>query len=211
MPHVLRLFPMKPVRCPCCRLRVDGEHVWIHRNCVACGAVFRIRRRYFWTMYLLALLASFGIAFVIGNRGNSLSSLALLLVLPTAWGMLMINLRLFPVDLEVVVEGWTPGDSDSDRELEREFELLRELDPVLGWPNSGTHAPVLEKPTDSAPGPLPLSTPKDPPVTFEGIAIAVALSALLAYHVYVAIEPHITIGRTSPESVAPLPPERESR
>ena len=139
---------MRPVRCPSCRLRIDGNHVWVQRNCAACGAVFKVRRHYFWTMYVLALVVSGGVAFAIGNRGTALSSLAGLLVLPMFWGMLMINLRLFPADIKVVREGWTPG------------------------------------------GRLPLSTPKDPPVTFEGIAIAVALTALLAYHVYTAIEPH---------------------
>jgi hypothetical protein len=133
MQHLLSLFPIKPVRCPSCRLRIDGKHVWIHRSCAACGAVFKIRRHYFWTMYVLAVVASFGIAFAIGNRGTALSSLAVLLVLPTFWGMLMIKLRLFPVDIEIVREGWTPGDSDRDRELEHEFELLRELDPLVGW------------------------------------------------------------------------------
>jgi hypothetical protein len=70
---------------------------------------------------------------------------------------------------------------------------------------------MLVESTDNPPGRLPLSTPKDPPVTFEGIAIAVALAALLAYHVYVAIEPHFKIPRTSTESIAPLPPERHGR
>lgn len=183
---------MKPVRCPYCRLRIDGEHVWVYRNCVACGAVLRIRRRYFWTTYILALVASLGTAVAVGNRGEALSSLAILLGLPIFWGMLMINLRLFPADIDIAVEGWRPGDSDEDRELEREFESLRELDPVLGWAKSETPPPTLEKSVDSPTGPLPLSTPKDPPVTFEGLAIAVALLALLAYHVYVAIEPHIS-------------------
>ena len=68
-------------------------------------------RHYFWTTYLLALVFSGGIAFAIGNRGTALSSLALLLVLPTFWGILMINLRLFPVDIKVFREGWTPASS----------------------------------------------------------------------------------------------------
>ena len=190
MQHLLSLFPMRPVRCPCCRLRIDGKHIWIHRNCAACGAVFKIRWHYFWAIYVVAVVASFGIAFAIGNRGTALSSLAVLLVLPTFWGMLTINLRLFPVDIEIVREGWTPGDADIDRELEREFELLRVLDPVVGPAESEAPAPVLDESTDSAPGRLPLSTPKDPPVTFEGIAIAVALTALLAYDLYLAFEPH---------------------
>jgi hypothetical protein len=71
---LLRLFPIKPVRCPCCRLRIDGTHVWIQRNCAACGALFTIRRAYFWTMYVLALVVSMGIAFALGTRGTALSS-----------------------------------------------------------------------------------------------------------------------------------------
>ena len=208
MERVLRLFPMKPVRCPCCRLRIDGNHVWGHRTCAACGARFRIRRYYLLAMYIPALAASFGIAFAIGNRGHALISLALLLVLPTFWAMLTINLRLFPADIGVVREGWTPGESDSDRELERAFELLRELDPVLGWPEPEMPARMPEESTPAAPSRLPLSTPKDPPVTLEGIVIAVGFAALLAYHVYVAIEPHVTKGMTSTESVAPLARER---
>jgi hypothetical protein len=187
---LLRLFPIKPVRCPCCRLRIDGTHVWIQRNCAACGALFTIRRAYFWTMYVLALVVSMGIAFALGTRGTALSSLAILIVLPTFWGMLMINLRLFPVDIAIVREGWTPGDSDEDRELERDFEMLRELDAVVGGAETEAPAPIHEESTDSARGGrLPISTPKDPPVTFEGITIAVALTALIGYHMYVVFEP----------------------
>lgn len=209
--HILGLFPMKPVRCSCCRLRIDGDHLWVHRSCVACGAVFRIHRRYFWTMYILALVVSFGLAFAVGNRDSALGSLAVLIVLPIFWGMVMINLRLFPADIEVVVNGWTPGDSDADRELEREFEALRELDPVLGWAKSEPPPPEPGIPADGAPGRRPLSTPKSPPITLEGIAIAIALSALLAYHVYVAAEPHIHFGTTSTESVVPPPPAQQGR
>ena len=71
MRHLLGLFPMKPVRCPCCRLRIDGEHVWVYRSCVVCGAALRIRRRFFWTTYVLAFVASGGIAFAVGNRGTA--------------------------------------------------------------------------------------------------------------------------------------------
>lgn len=109
MQRLLRLFPMKPVGCACCRLRSDGRHVWNYRNCAACGAVLKIRRHYFWTTYVLALVISGGIAFAVGNRGTALSSLAVLLVLPTFWGMLMINLRLFPADIA------PSGDRTSDR------------------------------------------------------------------------------------------------
>jgi hypothetical protein len=48
---------------------------------------------------------------------------------------------------------------------------------------------MLEESKDGVPGRLPLSTPPDPPVSFEGIAIAIAASALLAWHLYAALEP----------------------
>jgi hypothetical protein len=191
MQYLLSLFPMKPVRCPCCRLRIDGNHVWVFRNCAVCGAVFRIRRHYFWAIYALALVASGGIAFAIGNRGTALSSLATLLVLPTFWGMLMINLRLFPADIAVTRQGWTPGDSGEDRELERVFEVLREIDPVLGRNKPDAPASTLDESTDSAPARLPLSTPPDRPLSLEGFAIGIAVAALVAWHLYAAIEPHI--------------------
>lgn len=202
---------MKPVRCPCCRLRIDGRHVWDYRNCAACGAVLKIRRHYFWTTYVLALVISGGIAFAVGNRGTALSSLAVLLVLPTFWGMLMINLRLFPADIDVVREGWTPGDSDKDRELEAVFESLRELDAVLGHEEPEAPALMLDASKESAPGRLAFSTPADPPISLEGIAIAIALATLVAWHLYAALEPHINMGGTPTESVAPLPSERQGR
>ena len=188
---------MKPLRCPCCRLRTDGMHLWIFRTCAACGARFRIRRRFLATIYALAFVVSFGIAFAMGSRGHALSSLVCLLVAPTFWAMLMINLRIFPPDIEVVREGWTPGQSDKDRELEEAFELLRELDPVVGREELPTAVSVVEESTDIGSGRLPLSTPKDPPVTLEGIVIAVAVTLLLAYHVYVALGPFIDVGRSS--------------
>jgi hypothetical protein len=181
---------MKPVRCPCCRLRIDGQHVWVNRSCVACGAQFSIGRHYFWTMYALALVASAGIAFAVGNRDYSLQALVGLIVLPVFWVLLMISLRLFPVDVGVVVEGWSPGDSEEDRALAREFDSLREIDPVLSWVEESTLANAQGLDAGVA-GPLPLSTPRDPPISFEGVAIAIAFAALLAYNAYLAIEPHI--------------------
>jgi len=190
--RILESVPMKPIRCPCCRLRNDGRHIWAYRSCVACGAQFRIRRLYFLTTYTLAVAFSFAIAFAVGNRGAAFSSLAVLLVLPTFWVMLVANLWLFPTDVELIREGWTPGESEADRELEREFESLRALDPVLRRGELETPAlgPADEE-GDEAPGRLPLSAPRDPPVTLEGIAILVAVAVLLAYHVYTAIEPFL--------------------
>ena len=188
MQQLLNLFPMKPVRCPSCHLRIDGRHVWDNRNCAACGAIFKIRRHYFWTTYLLALIFSFAIAYAIGNRGTALNSLALLLVLPTFWGMVMINLRLFPTDIVLVHEGWTPGDSEDDQELQRTFESLRELDAVIS--SEKPELPRAES-IKSSPGRLPLSTPRRRPISLEGIAIAIAFAALLLWHLYAAIEPHL--------------------
>jgi hypothetical protein len=151
----------------------------------------RIRRRYFVTTYVLAYPVSGGIAFAVGNRDTALISLATLLLLPIFWGMTVINLRLWPVDVAIDREGWTPGDSEADQELEREFELLRELDPVIGVAEWEPPAPLPGASTDDGPGRLPLSIPKDPPMTFEGIALALAFAALLAYEVYTAMEPHL--------------------
>jgi hypothetical protein len=187
--HLLGLIPLKPVRCPSCRLRIDGRHVWDHRKCAACGAVVRIRRLFLLTTYVLALVISVGIAFAVGNRDDALLSLVVLLVVPTLWAMVMVSIRLFPVDIEIVRAGWTPGDSDADREIERQFELLRQVDAVLG--TAEVPAPGLEALTDDDPGGrLPLSAPLDPPVSLEGIAIAIACTAMLAYHIYTALEPH---------------------
>ena len=50
------LAPMKPVRCPGCRLLIDGEHVWDRLSCPACTAVFKVRGHYVWSLYVLALV-----------------------------------------------------------------------------------------------------------------------------------------------------------
>lgn len=187
-PPLARWFPIKPVRCPSCRLRIDGQHVWNRRSCPACGAVFRVRPFYFLSLYAIALVVSAGIAFLMGNRDEALVSLAFLLLLPTFFVMAAVNVRLFPIDIAMVSPGWSPGDSEADQEIEQEFERLRTLDPVVGWVE---HEPSTGGESDTTPGPLPLSTPRDPPLTLEGIAIAIALSALLAYHIYAALEPHL--------------------
>ena len=181
-------FPIKPVRCPCCRLRIDGRHVWENRNCAACGAVFQIGRHTFWTTYVLTLVISGAISYAIGHRGTALASLAALLVLPTFWAMVTINLRLFPADIKLVREGWTPGDSEEDQELERLFESLREIDAVIT-----PETPELPRaePTGSLPGRSPLSTPPDRPISLEGIAIGIAIAALIAWHLYAALEPFL--------------------
>jgi hypothetical protein len=206
MRRFLDLVPMRPVRCPCCRLRIDGKHVWDHRNCAACLAVFKIRLRFLVTTYALAVAISGGLAFAIGNRDVALVSLAGLLLLPTFWAMLAISVRLFPLDIEVVRGGWRPGESDEDRELERSFDRLREIDPILGGPEPEAQAPMLAEPHDGAPGRLPLSAPLDPPISLEGIVIAIAFAALLAWNLYAAFAPHIGTGRTPTESRIPLSP-----
>jgi hypothetical protein len=187
-------------------LRVDGDYVWSHRRCAACGATFRIRWLYVRTIYVLAHVSSFGIAFAVGNRGHALIALALLIVLPICWGMLMISLRLFPVDIDVVGAGWTPGDSEADQELASEFAMLRELDAVVGWAEPEASPPTPVDSSASPAGRPPLSTPRDTPITFEGVAIAIALAALLAYNVYIAVEPHVTLGKAPTESSAPPVP-----
>lgn len=181
---------MKPVRCPWCRVRIDGRHVWAHRSCAACGARLGIRRRYVLTTYLLALVVSACLAYAVGNRGSSFLSLASLLALPTFWGMLWLNAHLFPLDVKVLVPGWTPGDP-ADAEIAALFESVRESDLVISLAEPDIPAELPSASTDAAPGWQSLSTPKDPPVTFEGILIAIGFSALIAYHVYSAIAPHI--------------------
>jgi hypothetical protein len=193
MRRLFSFLPMRPVRCPCCRLRIDGQHVWDNRNCAACGAVFAIRRGYLATTYVLAVVISGGVAFAIGNRDAALGSLAVLLLFPTLWAMVTISVRLFPLDVAVVREGWTPGDSDEDRELEGTFELLRELDLVLGGAEPDVPAPVLPESRDDAPGRPPLSSPVSPPISLEGIVIAIGFAALFAWHVYAALEPHFCV------------------
>ena len=194
---------MRPVRCPCCRLRIDGQHVWDFRNCAACGAVFRVRRAFFSTTYLLALVISGGMAFAVGNRDRALLSLAALLLFPTLWAMVMISVRLFPLDITVVREGWTPGESEEEQELERVFEALREVDPVFGGEEPEVPAPALTESNDGAPGRLPLSAPVDPPVSLEGIVIALMFAALLGWHLYAALEPHFNGASTPTESASP--------
>jgi hypothetical protein len=71
------------------------------------------------------------------------------------------------------------------------FALLRELDPVIGGPEWEPSPPPPGASTEDGPGRLPLSVPKERPITFEGIAIALAFAALLGYHVYMALEPYL--------------------
>jgi hypothetical protein len=140
------------------------------------------------TTYVLALVVSSGIAFAIWNRGAALISLAMLLLLPTLSGMALINLWLFPIDIAIERQGWAPGASDVDQETARALELLRELDPVIGVAEWEPPDPLLGAARDDAPGRLPLSMPKRPSITFEGVGIALAFAALLAYHLYTAFE-----------------------
>ena len=188
------LFPMKPVRCPGCRLRIDGQHVWDRLTCPACDAVVNIRWHYVWTLYGLALAVSGAALYAFGVRGQPLASVTLWVTLPTARAMLAVSRRLNPPDVQIVAAGWTPGDSDDDRELELQFERLRELDVIVGPAPWEAPPPALGEWRDDS-GKSPLTALKGPPVTVEGVLVVIALGALLAYHVYVAIEPHIR-GRT---------------
>jgi len=151
----------------------------------------QIRRHFIVTNYVLALVISVGAGYAVGNRDEALVSLTLLLWFPVLWGMVLVSFWLFPIDVAMVRPGWTPGDSEVDRELERLFASLRERGVVIRSTTPELPAPEPDALTDDAPGGrLPLSTLKDPPVTLEGVMIAIAVTAVLAYELYTALEPH---------------------
>jgi len=101
------------------------------------------------------------------------------------FAMVLISLRLFPLDVVVVVPGWTPSDSEEDQELARNIETVRRLDPVFGT----TEPETLQLTEDEWTGrsALPLSVPPDRPFPFEAVALAFAAAAMLAYLLYVAL------------------------
>lgn len=163
--------------------------MWDNRSCFACGARLAIRRRFVITAIVVAHVIGFGVAWVVGHRGDALRALAFLLVWPACAVVLLVNLALFPADVQLTTPGWEPGDSDEDRELEEVFETLRRLDVVVGPELDQQPLPIIDSGNDHMPGPLPLSTPKDPPISLEGIGIAIAVSAAVAYNLYTALEP----------------------
>jgi hypothetical protein len=185
------LFPMKPVRCPICRLRIDGQHVWDRLTCPACEAVFRVHWSYVGTLYGLALAVSGATVYALGVRGRLFAYVTLWVTLPTARAMLAISRRVFPPDLEVVAAGWTSGDSEEDAEIEGQFERLRELDAIVGPAPWDSPPPALGEWRDDTPGRSPFAPLKGPAVTVRGVIAILALAALLAYNVYLAIEPHV--------------------
>jgi hypothetical protein len=182
---VVARYPPKPVRCPGCRLRSEFAHVWGYRSCAACGARLRIRRRQFLVLYLLAIVVSVSLAYVTGKRQLPLEALAILLCGPVLFAMVLVSLRLFPLDVVMVAPGWTPSDSEDDQEVARQIETVRRLDPVFG-----TREPEpLQLTEDESTGRsrLPLSLPSDQPFPFEAVALAFAAAAMLAYLLYVAL------------------------
>lgn len=180
------VFPMKPVRCPGCRLRIDAWHVWNRLSCPACEAVFQIPGHYVWTMYALGIALSAATLYALVGVRRQLPSLILLVGLPTARAMLAINRRLFPPDLEIVEPGWTPGDSEDDQEVERQFERLRELEAIVGPAPWNVPPPALGEWRDDTPGRSPFAPLIGPSVTVEGVVLALVFAALLAYNVYAA-------------------------
>lgn len=79
--------------------------------------------------------------------------------------------------------------------------------PVLGREEPEAPASLLEESKDIPPGRLP-SPHRRTPVSLEAIAIAIAVTALIAWHLYAALEPHISISRIPTESEAPHPSEQ---
>ena len=187
------LAPLKPVRCPGCRLWIDGEHAWDRLSCPACGTVFKIRWFYVGMLYVLALAVSGATVYALGVRGHLLASVTLWVTLATSRAMLAISRRLFPPDLEVVAAGWSPGDSDEDQAIEQQFQRLRDVDAIVGPAPWDTPPPALGEWRDDTPGRSPFAPMKGPPVTVEGVLLVIAMAALLAYYLYVAIEPHVPL------------------
>jgi hypothetical protein len=186
--RLLARFPPKPVPCPCCRLLIEAEHVFGYRSCAACGASLRLRRRQFVTLYLLAMVVSVLLAYMAGNRDLALGALATLLWMPTFFAMVVISLRLFPLDVGVVAPGWTPGDAEADQDIARRFEALRKVDAVIGSKEHDTVQLTEDESTGRVR--LPLSAPRKGSLTFEAVALILAAVALVLFALYVALEPH---------------------
>jgi hypothetical protein len=177
MQSLIDRIPARPVRCPCCRLRIDGRYVFAYRRCVMCGSIFTLRFGYVWTNGALGFVGSLGLGYALGNQG-----LGALLALPVSLGMAAVSLWLFPLDVSLAVPGWTPGDSDADREVEASLHAVRERGLVFGY-----EEPETANLPDTTPGRTPFSTPGDRPVSFEAIAVGFAFAVWLAYMVYWAV------------------------
>jgi len=90
-----------PVRCPMCGAEISWRYVAGRFDCPACGCGLKLRPRYFRALHLISITIDAGLAYLIGLRGPTLMSATVLLVWPTLILVTMINLRVFPPEVEI--------------------------------------------------------------------------------------------------------------
>ncbi|HUQ89524.1 MAG TPA: hypothetical protein VM096_18315 [Vicinamibacterales bacterium] len=170
-----------PVTCPMCGVQISWRYAAGEFDCPSCGCGVTIKRRYFRSLYAVSLAMAVAVAYVIGLRDEALQAAAALLVLPTFIVITIINMRLFPPEVEVSgnvrgilhpAEPQDPsippdpiifGDQSTDVDPVRSVSIVeaaRRIFPFTGFPR-----------------------------TMEGRVIAFVFMLLFVFTVYQAVEP----------------------
>ena len=165
--------------CASCGVQISWRYAGNEFSCPTCGCGLRLRRRYFRILYVISYGIAVFAAYTLGLREDALFATAILAVLPVFNVVTVLNMRLFPLEVEISGEFRSilhPGEPE-DPSLP--------ADPViLGVPRSATS--IEEPVVDSGKA---LFRQLAQPHSIEGWAILLAFLALMVFMFYLAAEP----------------------
>jgi len=165
-----------PVKCPMCGVEISWRYVYGTFNCPACGCGLKLRPRYFRALYAVGLVIAFGVAYAMGLRDRAQQAAVAFLVLPILILIQMINLRLFPPEVEISgdVRGILHSAEPQDPSIPP--------DPFV----------IAAVPADDAQRVAPrVFNRPSMPRSMEGWVIAAGFAAVFAYAAYEVAEPFI--------------------
>jgi hypothetical protein len=166
-----------------CGVQISWRYASGEFDCPACGCGLKITRRYFRSLYAISLVAAAGIAYAIGLRDEALQAAVVLLVFPTFMLVAIINVRIFPPEVEVsgdVRRILHPGEPEDPSIPAAPIILGADSDAVVPGESMSIGEAVRRT--------LPFTSL---PRTMEGRVIALAFALLFVFTVYQAAEPLI--------------------
>lgn len=177
--HVTLLAAPRPVTCPSCSTQISWRYVAPEFPCPVCGAGLCLRRRYFIVLYYISLISAATVAYLAGLRGALWLSAVALAALPLHFLITLINLRLFPPEVEL------SGAFQAILYPGEEEDALRPPDPVVLF------APKQPPPaaTDSVADAPVIFTSRAERLGFEGVVAIGMLVFAIVSGVYLIAEP----------------------
>jgi len=166
-----------PVTCPSCGTQISWRYAASEFSCPSCGCGLRLRHRYFRLLYFIGLgLAALAVR-ALGFEGGALFAGTVLAAWPMFVIVTMLNMRLFPPDVEIsgAFQGILHPGAPEDP--------LRPAEPVVFQiPASAQQLEAGSRVAHWLPS---------RPTTFEGWAMYIVVISVVVSNLYTLAEPAV--------------------